>query len=262
MKDQPLRYTYNHEFYRIKPYATVNRQLSTVNQEIMRIGITDCGKFENYRRWITMEPGVEVVKLSFHDQNANEVESCDGILFSGGEDVHPELYGKPEFVQEFGLKEIIPARDQFEYEVIKKALEIKKPVLGICRGLQLINVYLGGTLLPDIPSISKSSAHGKISGQDQIHDIRVESLSMLHDITGREKGQVNSAHHQGVDKPAGNLRITAFAESSIIEAMEWKEPINKSWLLLVQWHPERMQDLSSPFSENVKQAFLTEVKSA
>ncbi len=60
---------------------------------------------------------------------------CDGILFSGGEDVHPALYGKPEFVQEYGLKEIIPARDQFEYEVIEKALESKKPVLGICRGL-------------------------------------------------------------------------------------------------------------------------------
>jgi putative glutamine amidotransferase len=230
--------------------------------KLLKIGITDCGKFENYRRWIAMEPGVEVVKLSFRDQNAAEVKSCDGILFSGGEDVHPSLYGKSEFVEEYGLKEIIPARDQFEYEVIKKAFDIKKPVLGICRGLQLINVYLGGTLLPDIPSLSQSTVHGKISGQDQIHDIRLESLSMLHDITGREKGRVNSAHHQGVDKPAASLKISAFSEPSIVEAMEWKDPINKSWLLLVQWHPERMQDLSSPFSGNVKQAFLRAVKTA
>ena len=203
-----------------------------------------------------MEPGIEVVKLSFYDQNAAEVESCDGILFSGGEDVHPLLYGKPEFVQEYGLTEIIPTRDQFEYEVIEKALESKKPVLGICRGLQLINVYLGGTLLPDIPKLSQSTAHGKISGQDQIHDIRVENSSMLHNISGREIGQVNSAHHQGVDKPAGNLKISAFGESSIIEAMEWKDSSNKSWLLLVQWHPERMDDLSSPFSKSVQEAFL------
>jgi len=222
----------------------------------MRIGITDCGKYENYRRWIAMEPGIEVVKLSFHDQNAAEAKSCDGVLFSGGEDVHPSLYGKPEFVQEFELKEIIPARDQFEYELIKNTLESKKPVLGICRGLQLINVYLGGTLLPDIPSLSQSTAHGKISGQDRLHDIRVETLSMLHDITGRENGLVNSAHHQAVDKPADHLRISAFGESSIIEALEWKDPLHKSWLLLVQWHPERMQDLSSPFSGNVKHAFL------
>ncbi len=226
----------------------------------MKIGITDCGKFENYRRWITMEPGVEVVKLSFHDQNAADAESCDGILFSGGEDVHPELYGKPEFVEEFGLKEIIPARDQFEYEVIERALESKKPVLGICRGLQIINVYLGGTLLPDIPTLSQSTAHGKISGQDQIHDIRVENLSILHDITGQESGPVNSAHHQSVDKPAGVLKISAFSAPSIVEAMEWENPSDKSWLLLVQWHPERMQDLSSPFSGKVKRAFLEAVK--
>ena len=209
-----------------------------------------------------MEPDIEVVKLSFRDQNAADVESCDGILFSGGEDVHPALYGKPEFVEEFGLKEIIPARDQFEYEVIEKVLESKKPVLGICRGLQLINVYLGGTLLPDIPTLPGSTAHGKISGQDQMHDIRVENLSILHDITGREKGQVNSAHHQGVDKPAVNLKISAISEPSIIEGMEWKDPSDKSWLLLVQWHPERMQDLDSPFSGNLKQAFLKAAKTA
>jgi putative glutamine amidotransferase len=228
----------------------------------LKIGITDCGKFENYRRWIAVEPDIKVVKLSFHDQNAAEVESCDGILFSGGEDVHPALYGKPEFVEEYGLKEIIPVRDQFEYEVIEKALESRKPVLGICRGLQLINVYLGGTLLPDIPTLSHSTAHGKISGQDQTHVIRIESLSMLHDITGREMGNVNSAHHQGVDKPAGDLKISAFSEPSIVEAMEWENPSDKSWLLLVQWHPERMDDLSSPFSGNLKQAFLKAVETA
>lgn len=225
----------------------------------MIIGITDCGKFENYRRWISTNNDIEVVKLSFHLQNEADVSACDGILFSGGEDLHPSLYGKPEFVQEYGLKEIIPARDQFEYAVIKKALEAKKPVLGICRGLQLINVYLGGTLVPDIPSWHQSLDHGKISGQDQTHMIRVEVNSMLQDLTGRETGTVNSAHHQSVDNPAEDLKITASSEPNIVEALEWKNPAKKSWLLLVQWHPERMQDLNSPFSENVKQAFLKAV---
>src|SRR5665811_86685 len=101
---------------------------------MMRIGITDCGKFENYRRWMEMESDIEVAKLSMHLQNASEIESCDGIIFSGGEDLHPGLYGKPEFVKEYGLKEIILERDQFEYELIKKAFVLKKPVLGICRG--------------------------------------------------------------------------------------------------------------------------------
>jgi len=228
----------------------------------LRIGITDCGKFENYRRWIEMEPGIEVVKLSFHAQNDSEVDSCQGVLFSGGEDLHPELYGKPEFVQQYGLTEIIPARDQFEYKVIEKAFSLKKPVLGICRGLQLINVYLGGTLVPDIPILYQSTTHGKISGQDQTHFIRVENISLLHDISGQELGIVNSAHHQSVDRPANELKISAYSEPAIVEAMEWKEPAKKSWLLMVQWHPERMSDLSSPLSANLKSAFLEVSKTA
>ena len=115
------------------------------------------------------ESGVEPVKLSMHLKNAAEVENCDGILFSGGEDLQPALYGKPEYVKEFDLQEIIPGRDHFEYEVMEKALAAKKPVLGICRGLQLINVYLGGTLVPDIPTLLQSAGHGKINGQDQVH---------------------------------------------------------------------------------------------
>jgi len=224
--------------------------------QTLKIGITDCGKFENYRRWIESEPGVEVVKLSMYSQNASEVESCHGILFSGGEDLNPELYGKPAFVEEFGLKEIIPDRDKFEYEVIGKSFDRKKPVLGICRGLQLINVYLGGTLVPDIPSLFENKMHGKIKGQDQTHFIRVIPDSMLHAIGCNELGIVNSAHHQSVDRPANALKISAFSEPSIVEAMEWKDPVNKSWLLMVQWHPERMTDLSSPFSALVKSAFL------
>ena len=227
-----------------------------MNNTPLRIGITDCGKFENYRRWVESEPGVKVVKLSMHSKNAAETDECDGVIFSGGEDLHPALYGKPEFESQFGLKEIIPERDQFEYEVIAKAFTAKKPVLGICRGLQLINVFLGGTLVPDIPSIHESSVHGKLDGVDQIHFIRVLPGTLLYNVCGQELGAVNSAHHQSADKPGELLKISAFSEPSIVEAMEWKEPANKSWLLMVQWHPERMADLSSPFSVSVKSAFL------
>jgi putative glutamine amidotransferase len=206
------------------------------------------------------ESGVEPVKLSIHTGNAADVETCDGILFSGGEDLHPVLYGKPEYVEEFGLEEIIPARDQFEYDVLRMALESKKPILGICRGLQLINVYLGGTLVPDIPALLQSAAHGKKNRLDQTHAIRVEPGSLLHSICGRELGTVNSAHHQSANRPAESLKISASGEPGIPEAMEWKDRTGKSWLLLVQWHPERMSDLSSPFSAFVKNAFLKAVK--
>jgi putative glutamine amidotransferase len=226
-----------------------------MNQEL-KIGITDCGKFENYRKWMETEAGVKVVKLSIHSKNADEMDECDGVIFSGGEDLHPKLYGKPEFELDYGLKEIIPERDQFEYQVIAKAFTLKKPVLGICRGLQLINVFLEGTLVPDIPTVVHSNAHGKLNGVDQTHFIRIIPETLLYNICGQEQGTVNSAHHQSVDKPGDLLKISAYSDPSIVEAMEWKDPVNKSWLLMVQWHPERMADTSSPFSASVKTAFL------
>jgi putative glutamine amidotransferase len=226
----------------------------------LKIGITDCGKYDNYRRWIEAESGMEPVKLSMHLQNAADVEICDGILFSGGEDLHPVLYGKPEYVEAFGLQEIIPERDRFEYEVLEKTLTTGKPVLGICRGLQLINVFLGGTLLPDIPAIFQSVGHGKKNGLDRTHQIQVEPGSLLHQICGQEQGIVNSAHHQSAERPADGLKITAVSEPGIVEAMEWRDPSEKPWLLMVQWHPERMSDLSSPFSAFVKNAFLDAAK--
>lgn len=228
----------------------------------IKIGITDCGKFDNYRRWIEIVAGFEVVKLSMHLQNAGETDKCDGILFSGGEDLHPGLYGCPEYVNQFGLKEIIPARDEFEYLVIEKALNAKKPVLGICRGLQLINVFLGGTLVPDIPSIHQSQVHGKIAGTDQVHSIRVVPGSLLQTICRQETGMVNSAHHQSVGQAANLLKISAWNEPHMVEAMEWKDPREKSWLLMVQWHPERMQDTGSPLSFLVRTAFLEASKTA
>ena len=222
----------------------------------LRIGITDCGKFENYRKWISSIPGTEVIKLSSRIQNFAQAAGCDGIVFSGGEDIQPSLYGKPEYVDEYNLQEIIPDRDAFEYKVLDEVFNQKIPILGICRGLQLINVYLGGTLLPDIPTLFRSRDHGKINGLDQIHPIEVETHTLLHNICGGEHGNVNSAHHQSVDSPADSLRISAYSEPSIVEALEWKEPANKNWLLTVQWHPERMIDQGSSFSNGIRQAFL------
>jgi len=228
----------------------------------LQIGITDCRKFDNYRRWLESVPGVEVVKLGMHLQNSADVSTCDGILFSGGEDLQPGLYGKPEYETAYRLNEIIPARDDFEYQVIEKAFAGKKPVLGICRGLQLINVFLGGTLVPDIPVLLHSTAHGKKDGRDQEHSIQLEPDSMLRRICGQETGDVNSAHHQSAADPAPSLKITAYSKPSVVEAMEWKDRTHKSWLLMVQWHPERMKDLSSPFSVLVKNAFLEACKPA
>ncbi len=224
--------------------------------EKLRIGITDCGKYENYRRWIEATGEAEGVKLSMYLNNPEAVAACDGVVLSGGEDVQPDLYGKPEYVKDYDLKEIIPERDQFEYAVIGNVLAEEKPLLGICRGLQMVNVFLGGDLVPDIPSVLHSGFHGKKEGVDQLHPVKIIPGSLLATVSRVDAGQVNSAHHQSAGKPAKDLKITATGDAGIVEAMEWGNPQRRSWLLLVQWHPERMPDQDSPLTAGVRKAFL------
>jgi putative glutamine amidotransferase len=222
----------------------------------LKIGISDCGKYDNYRRWIEASGQAEAVRLSFYLDNPERVAACDGVLLSGGEDVHPALYGRPEYEKDYDLKEIISERDRFEYAVIRNVLEQGKPLLGICRGLQIVNVYLGGTLIPDIPSLLHSAFHGKAAGMDQQHEIAIEPGSLLRRISGLDAGLVNSAHHQSAGIPARDLKVAAYADTGIIEALEWIEPAIRSWLLLVQWHPERMEDQASPLTISVRKTFL------
>ena len=118
---------------------------------MITIGITDCSRWKNYYDWFTSER-VQVIKLSPKENNIGDIGRCNGIVLSGGEDVHPKYYGKPSFVkkkEELRL-DINEARDKFELSVIDKAVKSKKPILGICRGLQIANVYFKGTLIPDL----------------------------------------------------------------------------------------------------------------
>ena len=117
---------------------------------------------------------------------------------------------------------------------------VKIPMLGICRGLQIANVYFKGTLIPDLQKIT-GVCHSKKEGYDQTHTLRVEKNSCLRTILNSEKGVVNSAHHQAADKIGKQLIVTARAEDGTVEAIEWKNPKGKSFMLLVQWHPERIK---------------------
>jgi putative glutamine amidotransferase len=226
---------------------------------LLTVGITDCSKWENYARWIeNAGPGFKVVKLSWKNHNLKDVELCDGIILSGGEDVHPKFYGKPEYLEKLDPKDIIEKRDEFELEVIDAAMKNKLPVLGICRGLQIANVYFKGTLIPDIPSIGKSG-HAKEEGYDQTHLVLSEYDSVLRRIAS-DKGTVNSAHHQSAGKIGSGLKVSATSEDGIVEGLEWKSPEGKPFLLLVQWHPERMKEQESPFSKNIREEFLKNLK--
>lgn len=220
------------------------------------IGITDCGKFTNYEKWIAAEAGTTVIKLSHHTNNFNDLEKCDGIVLSGGEDLHPRYYNKKEYV-EF-CHEIDEKRDEFEWKVMEYVEKNKLPLLGICRGLQVANVFFGGTLLPDIPSFGKFN-HSKSAAGDRYHEVLVDPNSQLQKIAGTSVGEINSAHHQSADLIGKGLVSNAISPDGVIEGLERTDKENQPFLLLVQWHPERMTDQQSKFSKNVKQRFLEAV---
>ena len=142
----------------------------------IKIGITDSSKYANYEKWF-LKANVAVSELSFQLCNENTVKDCAGIVLTGGQDIHPGYYRHPEYLAELDPTDINEERDAFEWKVLDLAFKLKKPVFGICRGLQLVNVFLGGTLIPDIPRITRKKEHGKIDGKDQCHPICVDEKS-------------------------------------------------------------------------------------
>lgn len=227
-----------------------------MDREII-IGITDCGSYSNYEKWILKETGIQTMKLSYKDNNLRDIVLCDGIILSGGEDVHPRLYHKPEYLRY--CDEIVEERDQFEWGVLEHTEKNQVPVLGICRGLQVANVFFGGTLIPDIPSFGKYN-HAKFPKEDRYHDIQVDTHSHLFGIAGSKTGVVNSAHHQSADLIGKGLVVNSFSPEGIVEGIERKKTDGKAYLMLVQWHPERMTDQENVFTKNLKESFLAEAR--
>lgn len=223
----------------------------------LTIGITDCSKYPNYEKWFLQEPGVEVIKLSYKDNNLNDIERCEGIVLSGGEDMHPRFYNKLEYLEY--CDEIDERRDEFEWKVLERTENSQLPLLGICRGLQVANVFFGGTLVPDIPAFGKFN-HSKFPEKDRYHTVSVDHNSDLRKIAGIEIGEINSAHHQSAELVGKGLVVNAISPDGIIEGIERRKKDGKAWLQLVQWHPERMTDLQNPFSKNIKLAFLEAVR--
>jgi len=227
----------------------------------MRLGITDNMRpklvFENYLRWVRrVDPSIELVKLSYHFKNEEAVSTVDGLILSGGGDVHPALYGISGAIDQ--VEEVNELRDHFEFKVIEKALEKEIPILGICRGMQVMNVYLGGTLIVDLPMAGFQN-HSPANGEDVRHSLVADAHSLLASIAGPNPHSVNSIHHQAVDRPGKGLKVTAKANDGVIEAMEWILKDGMPFLLLVQWHPERMADFENPCSGTIVGHFVKEV---
>jgi putative glutamine amidotransferase len=177
------------------------------------------------------------------------VARADGVLLTGGDDVDPRLYNgrlSPRIRQTVNITPDGGERDLREVMVIDEVFRQSKPLLAICRGHQILNVALGGTLVVDIPSqLPGSLVHGRNPERNEVvHDVRLTPGSLLAKIAGGPKLGVNSTHHQAVGRVASSLRVTAHSKDGIVEGLELRLG-GDHWLpflLSVQFHPERLFD--------------------
>lgn len=164
---------------------------------------------------------------------------ADGLLLSGGEDVSPEMYGEENLY----CGAVSAERDLSEKLLLEAFMRLKKPVLGICRGVQLMNAALGGTLYQDIAlQVPHTLTHPRSDlPADCVHKNRIGKDSLLYSIFGCREISVNSRHHQAVKNPAPGMRICCRSEDGVTEGIE-KDTAEYPFLLGIQWHPESMAE--------------------
>lgn len=177
------------------------------------------------------------------------VRRCDGVLLTGGEDVAPELYAPRMKSDLRKLARVTPddgARDLRELLLVEEVFRQRKPLLAICRGHQVLNVALGGTLIADIGSqLPRAINHRRLEKKfELVHEVHLTPDSLLSKMVGTQRLGVNSTHHQAVDEPAGLLAVVARSADGVVEAMQLKPGAARMlpFLLSVQFHPERLMD--------------------
>lgn len=183
------------------------------------------------------------------------LKSCDGFVFTGGQDVAPALYGEAKLPQ---CNYQAPLRDNQEIYMLKKLRDMEKPVLGICRGMQIMNVALGGSLYQDIPTQAPSPVEHRQEMPYDLphHQVSIQPDTLLSSILDTDTLSVNSMHHQAVKTTGDRLIASAIAPDGIIEAIELP---GHPFFLGVQWHPEHMwQDYES--ARKIWAAFVSACK--
>ncbi len=237
----------------------------------MTIGLTYTGseeKHNNYVRWLKQQDDtIHIVTLSVETkENKGNIEDCDALVLSGGIDVHPGYYNSNNFVYPNMPQQFYEKRDAFEKKLFLEAQKRKMPVLGVCRGLQLINCILGGDLQQDLAG--KNSIHKAIVDEnkkqfDKAHGLHIVNETILFKINRSQRGMINSAHHQCVNKVADELMVNCTSDDNVIEGLEWKNKTGKPFLLCIQWHPERMlefQQENSALSAGIRKQFFEAIK--
>lgn len=217
--------------------------------------------YRNYVRWIhSLDSTIKLVDLYSLPGDSVELVlgTCSGLLFTGGTDIAPGLYGKGDDTSR--CKPPDDRLDSLEFRLVSLAEAKGIPVLGICRGLQVINTALGGSLVTDIPEEMGSDVTHQCSDYLRCyHMVRIVKGSLLDSISGTSQDSVASNHHQGIDRLAEELKVVAYAADGLPEAIEWEDQTGKAFLLAVQWHPERMSP-GSPLSRPLIIRFIDEAR--
>jgi len=185
------------------------------------------------------------------------VSAVSGVVFTGGEDVDPAEYGAARSDRTTSVHQ---RRDKCELALVELARDRRLPTLAICRGIQVVNVALGGTLVQDIPSECPSPIEHDLSNERtmRVHEVSIEPRSGLAEAIGATTISVNSSHHQALARVADGLRVTARSRDGIIEGAEWEG--DDWWMLGVQWHPEELVRDAAGWDRGLFKAFATRVR--
>lgn len=190
---------------------------------------------QNYCDVIVQAGGIPLPLGYYHNLIDEYAARIDGLLLTGGNfDIDPCLFGEPTIHETVKLK---PERTEFEIAVTKKMYDQGKPILGICGGMQVLNVVFGGSLIQHIPDeVTGCIPHEQPNPDKVAHSITIEEDSHLYKIVGTNSAGVNTAHHQAVKTVASNMKVSARAQDGVIECIESID--SGRFLLGVQWHPE------------------------
>jgi putative glutamine amidotransferase len=201
-----------------------------------RIGITSCSKNADYEESVRRAGGEPVI-LDWRElkNGVDALADVDGVVMTGGPDVNPLEYGEERQRNIVSIAD--PARDRFELELARAALKNDAPVLAICRGMQVLNVAAGGSLVQDIPSSVPGALPHQVSDPKHAiaHTVRMAPGSRVAQLLATTETRVNSRHHQAVKRVGEGLLVTATSPDGIVEAMEKPDA---PFCIAVQWHPE------------------------
>jgi putative glutamine amidotransferase len=187
---------------------------------------------ENYVDAVRRAGGRPLLVLPGDERSPAELlEGTDALLLIGGGDVEPSRYGQEPSETIYGVE---PDRDDLELELLRESDRREVPTLCVCRGMQLMNVAFGGSLIQDLPSDGRFTGHGSPAEAPLLHDVKLAEGSRIAEAAGTDVAAGASHHHQGLDRLGEGLVATAWSEDGLIEAIERE----RGWMVGAQWHPE------------------------